>query len=347
MVFGQSGSEVNGLIATRRSFLLLPALGLATRSSEINPRPPFRLPLTRILLGGDVMLSRHVGAIARKRSDPAWPFRDVARLFSSADIAFANLEAPFSDRGRLVTEGMVFKAEPEMIEGLLLAGVDVVSTANNHARDCGAHGIEFTLDWLAANGIAAVGTGHTAEAAHEGVIVSRNGIRFGFLAYTYDQSNGNYRDQDDRIATMDVAAMTHDVKDLRERADVVIVSMHAGWEYQRQPNSLQQKFARAAIDAGANIVVGHHPHVAQAVEQYSSGLIFYSLGNLIFDQFQRPDTQVGLIADLRFLAGELVGYGLIPVDIVRTAPRVRKAESIQQPANSHRLSAFSRPIVGG
>jgi len=271
------------------------------------------------------MLSRFVGSLARQRSDPASPLRDVAELFSSADIAFVNLEAPFSDRGRTVDSGMIFKAEPEMIEALRVAGIDIVSTANNHARDCGRYGVDFTLDWLRKNGIETVGTASTAEIAHAGTILERNQVGFGFLAYTYDQSNGNHTDQDDRVAMMNVDEMRDDVQSLVERTDVVIVSMHAGNEYQPAPNAQQREFAHAAIDAGATVVVGHHPHVTQPVESYGKGVIFYSLGNLAFDQFQRKETQRGLIADLRFIGKRLTGYGVIPVDIVRTVPRIAKA----------------------
>jgi len=286
---------------------------------------PERIPVTRILLGGDVMLSRYVGALARQRDDPASPLRDVSDLFSSADIAFVNLEAPFSDRGRKVEAGMVFKAEPEMIEALRVAGIDIVSTANNHARDCGGYGVEFTLNWLQKNGIETVGTGQSAELAHEGAILERNQVGFGFLAYTYDQSNGNHADQDDRVAMMDLEEMVEDVKKLQERCDVVIVSMHAGTEYLQKPNTQQREFAHAAIDAGATIVVGHHPHVTQPVEDYGKGVVFYSLGNLAFDQFQRKETQRGWIADVRFISNRLVGYGIIPVDIVRTVPKIAQA----------------------
>jgi poly-gamma-glutamate synthesis protein (capsule biosynthesis protein) len=153
-------------------------------------------------------------------------------------------------------------------------------------------------------------------------VLERNGTRFGFLAYTFDQSDGNYTDSDDRIAMLDAERMSADVKDMLERADVVTVSMHAGWEYSRTPNPWQQKFARAAIDAGASIVVGHHPHVTQPVESYGNGLIFYSLGNLVFDQFQRKETQRGAIADVRFMENRIVSYGMIPVQIVRTVPKV-------------------------
>jgi Bacterial capsule synthesis protein PGA_cap len=106
------------LTPTRRTFLLLPALGLLPNSTQSKISIPDRLPVTRILLGGDVMLSRYVGSLARLREDPASPLRDVAHLLSSADIAFVNLEAPFSDRGRTVEAGMVFKAEPENDPGV-------------------------------------------------------------------------------------------------------------------------------------------------------------------------------------------------------------------------------------
>jgi poly-gamma-glutamate synthesis protein (capsule biosynthesis protein) len=313
------------LTPTRRSFLLLPALGLVPSRTQSKISFPERIPVTRILLGGDVMLSRYVGALARQRDDPASPLRDVADLFSSADIAFVNLEAPFSDRGRKVEAGMVFKAEPEMIEALRVAGIDIVSTANNHARDCGGYGVEFTLNWLQKNGIETVGTGQTAALAHEGAILERNQVGFGFLAYTYDQSNGNHADLDDRVAMMDLEEMVEDVKKLQERCDVVIVSMHAGTEYLQKPNAQQREFAHAAIDAGATIVVGHHPHVTQPVEDYGKGVVFYSLGNLAFDQFQRKETQRGWIADVRFISNRLVGYGIIPVDIVRTVPKIAQA----------------------
>jgi poly-gamma-glutamate capsule biosynthesis protein CapA/YwtB (metallophosphatase superfamily) len=268
------------------------------------------------------MLSRYVGTRARRLSDPAAPLRDLAPLLCSADIAFVNLESPFSDRGRPIEKGMVFKAEAAMVEALRIAGIDIVSTANNHARDCGAYGVDFTVDWLAKNGIMAVGTGHTAEEAHRGAVIERNGHRYGFLAYTYDQSNGNHADQDDRIAMLQPERMAADIANLRSRADVVIVSMHAGVEYQKQPNAEQRRFAHAAIDAGASVVIGAHPHVTQPVESYRDGAIFYSLGNLVFDQFQRQETQHGLLADLHFAGAKLASYSSIPVDIVSTVPRV-------------------------
>ncbi len=305
--------------------MLLPALGLLPRKTESSLVPPPSMPVTRILLGGDVMLSRYVGIVARAKGDPGWPLHDVSVLLSSADIAFANLESPFSDRGRVVDKGMLFKAEPEMIQALQLAGIDIVSTANNHARDCGRYGVEYTLDWLQQHGIAAVGTAATAEAARRGTVLDRNGVRFGFLAYTYDQSNGNHPDLDDRIAMMEPGQLAGDVKSYAgarrcgDRFDARRRRVSA------TPNIQQQEFAHAAIDAGASVVVGHHPHVTQPVESYGKGVIFYSLGNLVFDQFQQKETQRGWIGDVRFCGKRMTEYSVIPVDIVRTAPRAALA----------------------
>ena len=308
---------------TRRTLLSIPVLGLIPVSRlDRDSIFPAQLPATRLLFGGDVMLSRYVGAVARQRKDPAWPLRELASTLAAADIAFVNLESPFSDRGRVVESGMVFKAGPDMVAALRVAGIDIVSTANNHARDCGDHGVEFTLEWLHRNGIANVGTGLNEDAAHAGAVLTRNGARFGFLAYTYDQANGNYRDADPRIAVMDLSRMQADVVGMRERADVVIVSMHAGIEYRSKPNAQQIEFAHAAIDAGARLVIGHHPHVVEPVEAYRGGVIFYSLGNLVFDQSQRVETQHGLLAEVTFRQRKLEGYRLLPVQIVETVPRL-------------------------
>jgi len=286
----------------RRRFLNLGAAALA----------PAR---TRLLLGGDIMLCRYIGELARRNHDPAFPFRPIAALLASADITFANLESPFSDQGRPVTAGMVFKAEPEMVEGLKLAGIDVVSTANNHARDRGVYGIEYTLRLLAANGIAAVGTGTDAAQAHAGAVIVRNGLRFGFLAYAQDPNNGNFTDTEPRVAAMDLATLRNDVAALRARADVVVVSMHGGVEYWTKPHPIQQAFARAAVEAGARIVVGHHPHVIQPWERIGNAVVFYSLGNLVFDQYERTATRRGLLAEVLMSGNEIAGVNTIPVEM--------------------------------
>ncbi|HUS05071.1 MAG TPA: CapA family protein [Bryobacteraceae bacterium] len=326
------GGSIDQLI-TRRALLALPLLGVGAGCRPVTPlaaQAETKLPETSLLhseprttltFGGDVMLSRYVGKLARMKNDPAWPFRAIAPLFAAADIAFVNLESPFCPT-RSADAGMVFKAQASMMEGLMLAGIDVVSTANNHARDCGPAGIEGTLDLLRKNGIAAAGTATSEARLREGVVLERNGIKFGFLGYTYDQRNGNYPQDDERIAGMNIGRMQEDVSGMLTRgAGAVIVSMHAGDEYQPRPNRQQKMFARAAIEAGASLVIGHHPHVVQPSEAYQGGVIFYSLGNLIFDQ-DLPGTRRGLIVNAVFSAAKLDSVSALTVKIENTAAKL-------------------------
>lgn len=256
--------------------------------------------------------------------DPALPFRKIAPLMAASDIPFVNLESPFSDRGRYFDSGLVFHAAPEMIAALQLAHVAIASTANNHSRDCGRHGVDYTVAWLRAHGIEPLGSSESEARTHEGVVLTRNGVRFGFLGYTFDQQNGNWRDIDPRIALADPAVLCRDVTALRKRADVVIVSMHNGVEYMPKPNKAQIDFAHAAIDAGATLVIGHHPHVVQRQETYKGGLIFYSLGNLVFDQYQREATQHGQIVQISFAGTHILATHVMPVRITPTGPELEE-----------------------
>lgn len=268
------------------------------------------------------MLSRGVRRAIIAAHDSALPFRKIAPLLASADIAFVNLESPFSDRGPYREEGLIFHAPPEAVAGLALAGVDLVSTANNHSRDCGSYGVEYTVRWLHSHGIEPLGSSDSAAQTHRGVVLVRHGIRFGFLGYTFDQKNGNWSDTDNRIATADRKTMECDVSALRKRCDVVIVSVHNGVEYARKPTRDQIEFAHAAIDAGATVILGHHPHVIQAMEAYKNGVIYYSVGNFVFDQYQRTETQRGEIAEVYFLGPYLSAAEALPVKITWKGPEL-------------------------
>jgi poly-gamma-glutamate synthesis protein (capsule biosynthesis protein) len=182
--------------------------------------------------------------------------------------------------------------------------------------------VEFTVKWLRAHGIAAVGSGLTEQEAHQGVILTRHGIRFGFLGYTFDQSNGNWKDVDARVAVANVDALRRDIADLKQRADVVIVSMHHGIEYMPTPSAAQVEFAHAAIDAGAQLVIGHHPHVIEPEEDYHGGEIIYSLGNFVFDQYQRTATQHGEIVQVSFLGRQILATHFLNVLITKTGPEI-------------------------
>ena len=273
---------------------------------------------TTLAAGGDVMLSRHVGVKIRESGDSALPFREIYNVFNEADITFVNLESPFYNQGEYVTEGMVFKSEPETIEGLNLAGIDIVSLANNHARNKGEAGLLYTFDYLLENNIEYVGAGNNFNEAHQEKILEKEGIKFSFLAYTYSDG-ANFESSVTRdgldVAFMDVIKMKEDIKRARKISDVVIVSMHAGIEYKNYPNVQQKEFAKEAINSGANLILGHHPHVVQSVEKYNNGFIIYSMGNLVFDQMWSEETREGIIVKCKFINKDLKQIEFIPIKI--------------------------------
>ena len=287
----------------------------ASEKATATVEPPVEFTL---VAGGDVMLSRHVGTKIREAGDSLMPWRKIADTFATADIAFVNLEAPFYDQGPPITEGMIFKAEPEDIAGLTHAGIDIVSLANNHAKNKGRAGLQYTMQYLNQHDIDYSGAGENFQHAHAPGIIEIDNHKIAFLSYTYsDGANFEATSSQDKpdTAFMDVTQMQVDVTKTREQADTVIVSMHAGYEYTPTPNQQQKEFAHAAIDSGADLVLGHHPHVVQTTEEYNGKYIVYSLGNLIFDQMWSEETREGVIARLDFSGSDLQKAEFIPVKI--------------------------------
>lgn len=268
-------------------------------------------PSVRVVCGGDVMLTRWVGRKAAEEKDWLRPLRGVAPAFLSADIGLVNLESPFSETGPYDRTDMVFRARPEMVEALTGAGINAVSLANNHVRDAGTEGLAYTIRLLEDKGIVVAGAGRDA-------VVERGGVKFRILAYTYDQRNGNWTADDARVPGLDAAKATADVRAARARDETVIVSMHAGWEYQKKANAQQRAFAAAVVKAGAACVAGHHPHVVQEVEEIGGVPVFYSLGNLVFDQ-RDEGTGEGLLAEMIFEGGRVARWRTLKTKITNGA----------------------------
>ncbi|MBX4187028.1 MAG: CapA family protein [Candidatus Doudnabacteria bacterium] len=260
------------------------------------PSIKHELPTTTIFFGGDIMLSRNVAAKIYEAQDYSLPFRQIHDDVALADIAFANLESPFNNIGDHSVEGsLVFNADPKNAEGLKYAGFDILSTANNHALDQGQKGLDYTIDLLTANNILSTGTIHSTAQMQSPIIQSKN-ILYGFLSYSYTAYNDGGQSTSPYIRNSNnLTQLKQDILDMRgHTADVVIVNMHAGTEYTRTPTDAQIAFAHAAIDAGADLVIGEHPHWIQTTEQYKGKWIFYSLGNLVFDQMWSQETREGL-----------------------------------------------------
>jgi len=246
-----------------------------------------------LLFAGDIMLDRGVEYYILKSQDWKWPFLKIADVLQQADLVFANLESVISDKGTKQGSIYSFRADPRTIEGLVFAGIDVVSVANNHSFDYGQEAFLDSIERIKRAGIAPVGFNH------EPVVIEVQNTKVGFLSYTeqgsplWDNPNAPAS-----VAWMDASRLSQlveDVKAAKLAADIVIVSFHFGEEYQLQPNETQELLAKTAIGAGANLVVGHHPHVVQLVERYQHGWIAYSLGNFVFDQGFSKETMEGLL----------------------------------------------------
>jgi poly-gamma-glutamate synthesis protein (capsule biosynthesis protein) len=252
----------------------------------------------------------------------------VADALRRADVAFANLDSPITQGGVPANKDYVFRAPALAVGGLREAGIDVVSLANNHALDYGLDGLFETLALLGAGGIVHTGAGADVSAARQPALVTAKGLRLAFLAYvnTPDESVSGFSVAA-TAATPDGAgvawatpeAVAEDVAEAVRQADAVVVSLHTGFEYREEANDLQVRLAHAAIDAGADLVLGHHPHVLQGIEEYGAGLIAYSLGNFVFDfdaaDYAQPGLPSSLSLVLRVHLGPegVLGYDFLPV----------------------------------
>lgn len=251
---------------------------------------------------GDIMLGRSVGGLIAERG-PAYPFDRVRPAMAAADIRFGNLELPLTERGTPANKNYVFRAPPSVTEGLVSGGFNLLSISNNHTLDYGTDGLLDTIAALDQAGIPHAGAGAAPEEAHAPAIVTVKGVRIALLAYTNvpnDSGSGFVAESmavapgKPGIAWGRADAVRRDVAAARSRADVVIVSLHSGFEYTPNPNPIQRELARAAVDAGAALVLGGHPHVLQGVEFYRDVPIIYSLGNFIFDLDDDDRRQPGL-----------------------------------------------------
>jgi len=281
---------------------------------------------TTLIAVGDIMLSRDVEQKMIRKNDWAYPFRETYQVTTTGDIVFGNLETPIIEGPTVPTNSMVFRADPESVAGLKFGGFNVLSLANNHMKNYGDEGIAKTIGYLDQADIAHTGAGLNTEEARQPAIIKVNGIKFGFLAYVDDSfTPNNYEATSDRPGSpfLNTATLLEDLENLNQKCDVIIVSMHAGTEYASTPNQKQIDFARTAIDYGAQLVLGHHPHVVQPIEQYKNGYIIYSLGNFVFDQMWSVPTRESFIASVIFKNNAIDSVELTPIKIFEfSQPRV-------------------------
>lgn len=279
------------------------------------PRVPHNTREATFVAVGDIMLSRAVGRRIASSSDPRFPFLLAAPFLRDADITFGNLEGPISARGADRQNLYSFRADPKTVEGLAYAGFDMLSLANNHMLDWGPDALIDTAELLRREGMRPVGAGANALAANTPAIFEKNGITFGLFAYSTIFPNTPATDMEPGLSLFSLASATHVVRELARTTDVVIVSFHWGEEYALQSRAEEQEIAHALIDAGADLIVGHHPHVAQEIERYNGGWIAYSLGNFVFDQYFSEETMRGLAIRAHIRAGSIAKLDLFTVQL--------------------------------
>ncbi len=307
---------------------MLAALGSARGAWKQAPFKTAANPSCLIAAAGDTMLDRGVALALHERGE-GWAFSGAGEILRLADIAFVNLETSVSYRGsRMPGKGIWFRTSPERLPLLKEAGIDMVSAANNHIMDYGEVSLLDTLSHLDEAGIMHVGAGKDLKAARLGRIFQIKGLKVGFLAYSdfwdifwtpeYRRTFAASADEPG-MAPAIRAFMEEDIRRLKLLSNFVVVSVHWGDEYMTMPNAKQVERAHAAIDAGADVVLGHHPHVLQPFEAYKSGIVFYSLGNFVFDQ-KKPRTTESIIALIRLEKGRPPEAEVVPMRITDSRP---------------------------
>jgi poly-gamma-glutamate synthesis protein (capsule biosynthesis protein) len=290
------------------AFLPVNAVPPVTLDTIFHPPAPGHLRLDparirTVLATGDVIPGRGVDMEMRQRGDFVFPVAATVDLLRTADLTVINLEAPIIDTCPTSYPEFTFCGRPPFLEALTAANIDVATLENNHIGNYGQQGINETIQRLEGVGIAWADTTTAA-------MTEVRGLRFGFLAY------------DAVVAPFDRGTMERAVAEVRPQVDVLIVAVHWGAEYVRLPEPASStpgddplELAHQMIDAGADLIIGNHPHWVQVVEVYKGKVITYAHGNFIFDQMWSYDTRVSVLGRYTFYDDRLVGIDFLPTVI--------------------------------
>ncbi|QRG65682.1 CapA family protein [Brevibacillus choshinensis] len=255
-------------------------------------------PTLSLSFAGDVMMSGNVEKILLEKGYD-YPFQHVSELFLADDYTIANLETPITERGTPAdNKAFVYKSSPSAVPAMKGAGIDAVNLANNHSMDQGADGLLDTLQSLEDHQVEYVGAGRNQARAYTPVTIEKNGIRmaiFGFSRVIPEYSWYAGVDKPGLAAVYDPTLAVQAIQKARTDADLVVVIAHWGKEKVDYPVDHQTTLAHAFIDAGADLVVGGHPHVLQGFEKYKDKWIAYSLGNFIFTRAVEPKTWESMV----------------------------------------------------
>jgi gamma-polyglutamate biosynthesis protein CapA len=282
----------------------------ATALAEL-PTEPARYTLAFV---GDIMLDRSV----RKKvesigaGDYSFPFEPVADRLRGYDFLFGNIEGPVSDRGANQGSIYSFRMDPQTVPALERAGFDAVSLTNNHMADWGRAALSDTLDRFASSSIISVGAGHNDTKAYASQIFTLpDGTRLGLVAFSQFLRFFEAGTTTPGIALIDEAKVAQSIVQASGVSDIVVASFHWGDEYEPLPNAYQRRIADLAIASGADLIVGHHPHVGQPLERVGDAWVAWSLGNFVFDQYFSEETMQGRMLEVDIERGAVKNARLL------------------------------------
>jgi poly-gamma-glutamate synthesis protein (capsule biosynthesis protein) len=296
-------------------------------STTVKPTPqitqtPTSSPTTSLLFTGVIVPARCVQAAIDATGNSDYLYDEVREIISQADLAIGTLNATISDfpphTGCVPTYVLV--GGSENADALARAGFDMMSVATNHIKNCGLsncgdRAFFDTLENLRRVGISPVGAGENLQDAMEPLVVEVNGIRFGFVSLGQLEPLAFAAEEKPGIAVLNEDNLRSAIQAAKQVSDVVVVLPHWGPEDVPVPSWSQRELAQLAVDAGADLVVGNHTHVVQAIQDIDGVMVFYGLGNFVFDQNWELDHQQGVILEVTFQGAEMVDYKLIPTHV--------------------------------
>ncbi len=267
-----------------------------------------------IIATGDVIPARMVNVYATQYNNFTWPYEKTADILKNADLTFINLETSLIKNCPLIYSGFTFCGNEKNVEGLVFSGVDMASLANNHTGNFGSEAVVSTKALLNNHDIQVTGTGGSTY-------TDIKGKNFAFLAYN------DIGGRQEGISWADEKRISEDIQEAKKNADYVVVAYHWGAEYRAQPDERQKYLGHFTIDAGADLIIGNHPHWIQPIEFYKGKLITYAHGNFVFDQEWSLKTKQGIIGRYTFYDTMLVDVEYIPIQIEHYGqPRVLEGE---------------------
>ncbi len=285
--------------------------------------------LIRFSALGDVMLDRGVRREIEKNG-PDWPFLQVNSFLEDRDFVYANLETALDHGCQPLAKKEVFRMPVELIGGLSGSGINIYNLANDHSLDCGRESLIQMMSWLSASGFHPVGAGQNQDQARAPIYLLHGGITLGILSFTtFPVEGSEYCEACAGPSYYDREALIRYMDEMQKRSDYRVVTFHWGSEYSLLPDSWQVKLAHEAVDFGADLVIGHGPHLLQSIEKVRGKWIIYSLGNFVYDQIF-PGGQEGAILCAEFRPGRMMNLRLLPLRIQNGQPAFVRGEDARK-----------------